>query len=135
MGFKLVKLGKPKTEMVEQSVSYKLASEETRQGITGLTDGRDKVNAMTLVQAKDVARRTRELLDTQGWCLWQCSALGGEVIAVIRDENVTEIPKACPTYTEDELEQLFQKDISQVTLRLVHEAKKLAGAKVIGNEE
>ena len=39
-----------------------------------------------LAQAGETAERTRELLATRGWCLWQCSTLGGEVIAVVRDE-------------------------------------------------
>jgi len=84
-------------------------------------------------QAEETARRTREFLATQGWCLWRCSTLG-DVIAVVRDEEVTSssgIPQDVPTYTELELEELCQSDVSEATLRLVHEAKKLAGAKVI----
>ena len=34
-----------------------------------------------------------------------------------------------PVYTE--LEELCQDDVSEATIRLVHEAKKLAGAKVV----
>ncbi|GAI49882.1 unnamed protein product, partial [marine sediment metagenome] len=29
------------------------------------------------LQAEETARRTRELLGNQGWCLWKCSTLGG----------------------------------------------------------
>jgi len=86
---------------------------------------------VTLAQAEEVAQRTRELLNSQGWCLWRCSALGGEVIAVVLDENVEGVPEGYPIYTEGELVELCQYDVSEATLRLVHEAKKLAGAKVI----
>lgn len=81
--------------------------------------------------AEETAQRTRELFITQGWCLWKCSALGGEVIAVVREENVEGVPDGYPVYTEAELEELCQDDVSETTLCLVHEAKKLAGAKVV----
>ncbi len=81
--------------------------------------------------AEETARRTRELLVSQGWCLWKCSALGREVIAVVLDENVEGAPEGYPVYTVAELEELCQGDVSESTLRLVHEAKKLAGAKVL----
>lgn len=80
--------------------------------------------------AEVIAERTRELLTTRGWCLWKCSNLGGEVIAVVRDENVEGVPESYPVYTETELEELCQDGVSEASLRLVHEAKKLAGAKV-----
>jgi len=80
--------------------------------------------------AEVVAECTRKLLGTKGWCLWKCSTLGGEVIAVVLDENVEGVPEGYPVYTEAELEELCQDDISEASLRLVHEAKKLAGAKV-----
>lgn len=38
--------------------------------------------------AEVVAECTRELLATRGWCLWKCSTLNREVIAVVLDENV-----------------------------------------------
>jgi len=81
-------------------------------------------------QAEEVARRTRELLATRGWCLWKCSTLGGEVIALVGGENVTGVPGGYPVYTELELEELCQDGVSEATLRLVHEAKKIAGTKV-----
>lgn len=80
--------------------------------------------------AEETARRTRELLATRGWCLWKCSTLGGEVIALVGDENVTGVPSGYPVYTELELEELCQDGVSEATLRLVHEAKKMAGVKV-----
>jgi len=81
--------------------------------------------------AEAVAERTRELLDFQGWCLWKCSTPGGDIIAIVIDENVEEVPRGYPTYTEVELGELCQDDVSEASLRLVHEVKKLAGAKVI----
>jgi hypothetical protein len=82
--------------------------------------------------AELVACRTKELLRTDGWCLWKCGSLGGDVIAVVRDEGVEGVPEGYTTYTEAELAELFQRGISQATLRLVHEAKKQTGAIVVG---
>ena len=101
--------------------------EELEQGETSVAAEADLA---TLYQAEEVARHTRELLAIQGWCLWKCSRLGGEIIAVVRDENVEGVPESYPVYTEAELEELCQDDVSEASLRLVHEAKKLAGAKV-----
>jgi hypothetical protein len=81
-------------------------------------------------QAQEVARRTRELLDSRGWCLWKCNTLRGDIIAVVTDETVEGVPEGYPIYTEGELQKLCQNDVSEATLRLVHEAKRLAGAKV-----
>lgn len=52
-----------------------------------------------------------------------------EVIAVTRDELVEGVPVGYPVYTKQELELLLEADDAAV--RLVHEAKKLAGARVI----
>jgi len=87
-----------------------------------------------LDQAEEVARRTRELLDSQGWSLWKCSTLGGEIIAVVLDEIVEGVPGGYLVYTEAELEELCQDGVSEAHLRLVHEAKKLAGATVTNSE-
>jgi hypothetical protein len=81
-------------------------------------------------QAEEVARRTRYLLATRGWCLWKCNVLGGDIIAVVLDETVDGVPEEYPVYTAEELGELCQDSVSEATLRLVHEAKKLAGAKV-----
>ena len=81
--------------------------------------------------AEAVAERTRELLATRGWCLWKCNTLASEIIAVVLDENVEGAPEGYPTYTVVELEELLQDGVSEATLRLVHEAKKLVGAEVI----
>ena len=88
-----------------------------------------------LAQAEETAQRTRELLITQGWCLWKCSTLGGEIIAVVLDESVDGVPEEYPAYTKLELEELCQGDASEATLRLVHEAKKIAGAVVVSMDE
>ena len=82
-----------------------------------------------LEQAEHVAQETRRLLDTRGWCLWQCAALSGETIALIRDESVKSTPPGYAEYTEEELRKLTQ--MKKTPWRLVYEAKKLAGARVI----
>ena len=96
----------------------------------GVTD-KGGIEATALAQAQEVARRTRELLVVQGWCLWKCTTLGGDIIAVVRDEDVQGVPGAYPVYTELELEELCQNDVSEASIRLVHEGKKLAGAKIV----
>ena len=87
----------------------------------------DEGDRVALARAEETARHTRELLDSQGWCLWKCSTLGGDIIALLMDENAEGVPSGYPTYTEAELEELCRDDVSEATLRLVHEAKKLAG--------
>jgi len=87
-----------------------------------------------LAQAEETAQRTKKLLVTRGWSLWKCCTLGGDIIAVVSGENVEGVPEGCPVYTEAELEELYQDGVSGATLRLVHEAKKLAGAKVVSVE-
>jgi len=89
-----------------------------------------EIDATAQSRAEEVARRTSELLATRGWCLWRCNTLGGEVIAVVMDENVEGVPEGYPVYIEAELEELFWSNVSGAHLRLVHEAKKLTGAKV-----
>jgi len=86
-----------------------------------------------LVQAQGVATETRELLETQGWCLWRCRALDDEVIVVASNEHASGCPDGYPVYTELEMSYLLEADDS--TLRLVHQAKKLSGATVTGVEE
>jgi hypothetical protein len=88
-----------------------------------------------LPQAEEVARHTEELLESCGWCLWRCEAMKGEIIAVAKDEGVKSIPPGVPVYTEAEMESLFSGEpVRRSTLRLVDEAKRLAGARVISRE-
>jgi len=47
----------------------------------------------------------------------------------VRDESVEGAP-GYQVYTELELGELCQDSVSEASIRLVHEAKKLAGAKV-----
>lgn len=91
----------------------------------------DTVNMATLLEPEEVARRTRELLNSQGWCLWSCSAFGDDIIARVLDEDVEGVPEGYPVYTEAELEELCRDGVDGATLRLVHEAKRIAGAVVI----
>jgi len=108
-----------------------LIKEKPRGSPTGLKEPEE----VALAQAQEVAECTQEFLTTRGWCLWKCSRLGEEVVAIVRDESVNGVPGGYPVYTETEIAELFKGDIKESTLRLVHEAKKLVGAKVISNEE
>jgi hypothetical protein len=85
--------------------------------------------------SRETARRTEELLATRGWCLWKCSVMNDEVIVVVRDEQVTGYPQGYVVYTEGELKELFKNDVSDSSLALVYETKKVAGAVVTGVEE
>lgn len=89
------------------------------------------VETTGLTQAQEVGWRTWEFLITPGWCLWKCEALDGDTI-LIADNFAEDLPDGYPIYSMSELEILFSGDkpVSCNTLRLVHEAKKLAGAKV-----
>lgn len=102
-------------------------------GERGLNTAAWEQRLKVLEQAEGVARRTFEFLNTRGWCLWRCHTLADEEIVVARDELVKGFPGGYPVYTEQELECLLEVDNS--TLRLVHEAKKLAGATVISIEK
>lgn len=104
-------------------------TEEPGQSEVGVI-GKADMEATALAQAEEVAWCTRELLATRGWCLWKCSTLGDEVIAVIREDLIEGVPQGYPVYTELELEELCQDNVNDATLRLIHEAKKLARAKV-----
>jgi len=87
---------------------------------------KELVRLEALAQAEEVAQRTRELLDSQGWCLWKCHAFDDEVIVVAIDEFLKGIPQGRVIYTDAELRELFgtDKSVTSATLRLVHEAKK-----------
>jgi len=86
-----------------------------------------------LEQAEYVAQETRRLLDTRGWCLWRCAHLGEDTVVIARDEQVPGIPPGYAVYTEDELRKLAQT--KKAPWRLVHEAKKRAGARVVHVED
>ena len=102
-----------------------------KKGMDASSWEKELASLEALAQAEDVARLTSELLDKQEWCLWKCSALDDDIIVVCRDEISSGYPKGYPIYTEGELGTLSQSGISDKTLRLIHEAKKLAGARVI----
>ena len=60
--------------------------------------------------------------------------LNGDIIVVVRDVPVTGYPEGYPAYTEAELEHLCQDGVTEATIRLVHEAKKIAGTVVLDVE-
>ena len=82
---------------------------------------------------EEVGVRTSELLGEQGWCLWQCEVLDGDVILVVDETFTKEMPKEHEVYTVRELFLLLKVD--ETTIRLVHEAKKLGGAVVLEVEQ
>ncbi len=86
-----------------------------------------------LAGAEDTARRTGELLGKRGWCLWKCGALDGDIIVVCRDEVSAGYPKGYPVYIEYELDMLGRDKANHDSLRLIHEAKKLAGARLVND--
>ena len=85
-------------------------------------------DAAELRPPEEVAEESHRLLAEQGWCQWQCSALGGDVIVVVIDETVTGYPAGKPVYTLQELSEIVELD--DRLLRAAHEAKKGLGAKV-----
>ena len=85
-----------------------------------------------LEQAEYVAQETRRQLDSRGWCLWQCQALDGDTVAIVRDESVKSVPPGHAIYTEAELRKLTA--MKSAPWRLVQAAKKLAGARVVQAE-
>jgi hypothetical protein len=82
-------------------------------------------------QADEDYRLTIHLLATQGWCLWQCSILNDEIIALVRDEFVTGIPEGYVIYTKAEMEEAGRSNLSPRTLRLIHEVKRHSAATVV----
>jgi hypothetical protein len=85
---------------------------------------------LELARAQEVARRTCELLDNRGWCLWRCKNLNDDIVVVCRDEDSRGYPNGYPVYIEYELDIVGRDDLNHDSLRLVHEAKKLTGARV-----
>lgn len=100
--------------------------------------------------ATEVATQTAQLLKSQGWCLWRCTALKGDVITVVNDppnlseqdektlmDQLVRIYEREPdktkvnqewmgtVYTTTELRQFAEVDEGNMTL--IHEAKKLGG--------
>jgi hypothetical protein len=94
-------------------------------------DKRDAFSEAVHLSEEDI---TEELLASQGWCLWQCSALDGEIIALVRDESVKDVPAGYVVYTQAEMEEVGRHKVPQATLRIIHESKKRAHAKLISIE-
>lgn len=83
-----------------------------------------------LLQAQEVAKRTKQLLATQGWCLWACNTLNKDIIVVTRNELIDGYPQRYSVYTQAELELL--SNTGAATKLLVHEAKKITRAILVG---
>jgi len=80
----------------------------------------------------DVARTTNRYLADRGWCLWRCSAIDGDLLVVVDPQQACSVPAGYCVYTLIELYALAQLDPR--TIRLVHEAKKIAGATIASVE-
>jgi len=85
--------------------------------------------ASELVQANEVAKKTEELLEKQGWALWKCELLNGAEILILRDQDVEKYPQGYPIYTTDDLKSLIS--LSDKTIRMIHETKKAALVQVL----
>lgn len=81
---------------------------------------------------EEVGRRTSELLGERGWCLWRCDVLDGDIIVVVDEAIARDVPGGHPAYTVRELFLLLKLD--EATIRLIHEAKRLGGAVILGVE-
>ncbi len=104
-------------------------AENQLQGDTG--DRRDAFSEDVHIPAETT---TEELLTTKGWCLWQCSALDGEIIALVRDESVQDVPEGYVVYTQAEMAEIGRFKVPQSTIRIVHEAKKRTSATITSVE-
>ncbi len=84
-------------------------------------------------EAEEVSINTLLNIQRQGYCLWKCSALNGDIIMVIDGPISENVVILYPVYTLEELDLLMKLDDS--TIRLVHLTKKLGGSELISVEE
>lgn len=98
------------------------------------TDTRSK-RKLTEEQAQVLSEKTLESLSEKGWCVWRCNnVLEGDTIVLVDEQLQKEgpvkgMPRGYPVYTLAELSGLI--DASDSTVRLIHEAKKVAGAEIV----
>ena len=69
----------------------------------------------------------------EGYVLCWASALNDTVAFYLDDVDPATIPAGFVPYSESELRELFGDDKPDISLRLIHEAKKL-GLNVVSNE-
>lgn len=81
----------------------------------------DPVEPLSLEEGELVADQTLELLSSQGYCLWKCRQLRGDVIMIVDQVIPLGAPAGYPVYTLAEVEKIDPLRIS--TLRLVYIAK------------
>ena len=67
-----------------------------------------------------VADKSVERIARNGFCLWKCQALNGEVIAIVRNKGYKPPGFKGVVYTERELVMMCESD----SVLLVHEARK-----------
>lgn len=87
---------------------------------------------LTQEEAEQTALKTREMLDSRGYCAWTCRALRNETVIIVRDKTTQNYPNGYPVYTLEELELLADLDVKQ--MRFINHAKKL-GCELISVEK
>lgn len=73
------------------------------------------------MNAEEVARQTKELLDKQGYVIWKCSELNGEKITIVNSKLNGCFPAKYQVYTIRELIKLCSNE----NVRVVFELNKL----------
>ena len=82
-----------------------------------------------LDDAEQVANETLQAIDFQGFCLWRCTLLRGEIMMLVRNDLSENIETRYPLYTLEELEMMDELPAS--TIRLIYHIKKKSGDAVI----
>ena len=127
MAFKLVKTGKS-----YGGQGNVIPPEQGDAGLSGLPKGYE-LKYSDAQATRDELEEIAARVQVEGYALLWSTVLQ-DLIAFYRDEEArSKIPVGFVPYSEAEIEELFEdgkpaRSIS--TLRLIHEAKKLAGAKV-----
>lgn len=81
------------------------------------------------VSAIRVAELTEYWLEKRGWIIWECSKLNNDRVVIARDETVKGYPPGLVVFTDFELKKIA--DVPDATFRLIYEAKKNAGARLL----
>lgn len=93
-----------------------------------------KPELFTYLERRRQAEKVADLVEKEGVCIFW-SDVFAESVAFIRDESFrSSVPASIVVYTKDEIDTLWAGEgPSDSQLRLLHHAKKIAGAQVIGH--
>ncbi len=80
-------------------------------------------------EAESLVAVTLKSLDAQGYCLWRCVLLRGEIMMLVRNDLSENIEARYPLYTLEEVERLAE--LQESTIRLIYHIKKQSGGAVI----